>query len=140
MKGLAELVVSLFDLCEAEGRLLQESILATARHVGLLFLGLLFGAAALALLLAALYALLNAFLSAEAVLGILGAACAVIALFCFRGARGPVALPLAQPEAEKTAEDAQTRSGATSPEQGEKARAGVWASARPYGESRRGEA
>lgn len=81
MRAFAELVISLCDLCEAEGRLLQESIFATVRRLGLLLLGLLFGAAALALLLAALYAFLSSFLSAQAVLASLGAACALIALF-----------------------------------------------------------
>ena len=66
MKGLAELVVSLCDLCEAEGRLLQEGVLRTVRRTVTLTLGLLFGAAALALLLAALYALLTSFMPVPA--------------------------------------------------------------------------
>ena len=95
MKGLGELVVSLCDLCEAEGRLLEAGILRTVRRVGLLSLGLLFGAVALALLLAALYALLTALLPRPAALALLGCASALIAgLFLWR-ARGGAA-PQAQ--------------------------------------------
>ena len=89
MKGLAELVVSLCDLCEAEGRLLEAGILRTVRRAALLSLGLLFGAAALALLLAALYALLTTFLPRPATLALLGCASAAIAgLFLWRARDG----------------------------------------------------
>lgn len=55
MKGLAGLVLSLFDLCEAEGRLLQENVIATVRRSVILTLGLVFGAVALAFLVASAY-------------------------------------------------------------------------------------
>ena len=103
MKGLAELVVSLCDLCEAEGRLLESGILRTVRRVGLLSLGLLFGAAALALLLAALYALLTALLPRPAALGLLGAASAVIAGLLLWGARGRAAQDAGETKAEEGA-------------------------------------
>ena len=91
MKGLGELVVSLCDLCEAEGRLLEAGILRTVRRAALLSLGLLFGAAALALLLGALYAFLAALLPRPAALALLGCASAAIAgLFLWR-ARGGAA-------------------------------------------------
>lgn len=88
MKGLAELVVSLCDLCEAEGRLLQEGVLRTVRRMVTLTLGLLFGAAALALLLAALYALLTSLMPVPAALAVLGLASAVVAACLLVSARG----------------------------------------------------
>lgn len=91
MKGLAELVVSLCDLCEAEGRLLEAGILRTVRRVALLSLGLLFGAAALALLLAALYALLTSLLPRPTALALLGGASAAIAVLLLWSARGGAA-------------------------------------------------
>ncbi len=45
MKGLAELIISFFDLLEAEGQLLRHNALRTLRTAMLLGLGLLFGAA-----------------------------------------------------------------------------------------------
>ncbi|MDE7371531.1 MAG: hypothetical protein K2N07_07310, partial [Desulfovibrio sp.] len=101
MKGLAELVVSLCDLCEAEGRLLEAGILRTVRRAGLLSLGLLFGAAALALLLAALYALLTSLLPTPAALGLLGGASAVIAGLLLWGARGRAAEEAGEPKPEE---------------------------------------
>lgn len=105
MKGLAELVVSLCDLCEAEGRLLEAGILRTVRRVGLLSLGLLFGAAALALLLAALYALLTALLPRPAALALLGCASAAIAGLLLLMARGGAAKGVAPAPAPVTAEE-----------------------------------
>ena len=100
MKGLGELVVSLCDLCEAEGRLLEAGILRTVRRAALLSLGLLFGAAALALFLAALYALLTALLPTPAALALLGCASAAIAglfLWNARGRSPTGAIPAAAP-------------------------------------------
>ena len=88
MKGLAELVVSLCDLCEAEGRLLEDGILRTVRRMAFLSLGLLFGAAALALLLAALYALLTELMPTPWALALLGVASAAVAACLLLGARG----------------------------------------------------
>lgn len=79
MKGLTELVISFFDLLEAEGQLLQRNVLRTLRMALLLALGLLFGAAALAFLVAALYNALSAILAPTWVLCIMGAVCTVIA-------------------------------------------------------------
>ena len=53
MKGLAELIISFFDLLEAEGQLLRHNALRTLRTAMLLGVGLLFGAAALAFFVAA---------------------------------------------------------------------------------------
>ena len=103
MKGLAELVVSLCDLCEAEGRLLEAGILRTVRRAGLLALGLLFGAGALALLLGALYAFLTALLPTPAALALLGCASAGVAGLLLWGAAKrvpPAATPVADREAE----------------------------------------
>ena len=64
MKGLAGLVLSLFDLCEAEGRLLQENV---------------FGAVALAFLVASAYTSLRLFIAAPIALAIMAVICACIA-------------------------------------------------------------
>lgn len=152
MKGLAELVVSLCDLCEAEGRLLEAGILRTVSRAGLLSLGLLFGAAALALLLAALYALLTALLPRPAALGLLGCASAAIAglfLWMARGgspksaapAAAPVTAAKEQPHAGKRAQTRPHESSQASPA-GEKGADGhaSWAHVAPYGHrARRGE-
>tara|TARA_R110002111_G_scaffold11662_4_gene35742 strand:+ start:1138 stop:1419 length:282 start_codon:yes stop_codon:yes gene_type:complete len=55
MKILAETLVSFFDLLEAEGRLLRKKALQSVIVVMLMSVACLFLAAALALLLAALY-------------------------------------------------------------------------------------
>ncbi|WP_300926841.1 hypothetical protein [uncultured Desulfovibrio sp.] len=129
MKGLAELVVSLCDLCEAEGRLLQEGVLRTVRRTVTLTLGLLFGAAALALLLAALYALLTSFMPVPAAL-----------LLSARRAAPPT--PGEQPEAQAGGTRG-TRADGTAPRKARDACSagpcrsshgrGVWAQAVPYG-------
>lgn len=79
MKGLAGLVISLFDLCEAEGRLLQESVIATVQRSVILTLGLIFGAAALAFLVASAYTSLRLFIAAPIALAIMAVICACIA-------------------------------------------------------------
>lgn len=143
MKGLAELVVSLCDLCEAEGRLLEAGILRTVRRAGLLSLGLLFGAAALALLLGALYGLLTALLPTPAALALLGCASAAIAGILFWNARrggaqaqeeektepvpgGKGARQAAGPHGKPAAAASGHRGGDT---------AAVWADVPPYGHS-----
>ena len=151
MKGLAELVVSLCDLCEAEGRLLEAGILRTVRRAGLLSLGLLFGAAALALLLAALYALLTALLPRPAALALLGCASAAIAGLLLWNARGKAGQGRA-PADSVTAEKKQTHAGngaearpheasqaSPAEEKGADGHAS-WAHVAPYGHrARRGE-
>lgn len=79
MKGLTELVISFFDLLEAEGQLLQHNVLRTLRMAMLLVVGLLFGGAALAFFVAALYKALSSVLPPTWVLCIMGLACAGIA-------------------------------------------------------------
>lgn len=138
MKGLAELVVSLCDLCEAEGRLLEAGILRTVRRAALLSLGLLFGAAALALLLGALYAGLTALVPTPAALALLGCASAAIAgIFLWR-ARGGAA-PAAQDAGAGEAPPPMTAAGpdrvpvAPGPEPADGHGHGVWEEAAPYG-------
>ena len=79
MKGLAELIISFFDLLEAEGQLLRHNALRTLRTAMLLGLGLIFGAAALAFFVAALYKALSIVLHPAWVLCIIGLVCAGIA-------------------------------------------------------------
>ena len=79
MNGLTEIVLRFFDLLEAEGRQLQRSALLTVRMAVLLVLGLIFGAGAVAFLVAALYQALIVILHPAWVMCILGLACAVIA-------------------------------------------------------------
>lgn len=144
MKGLAELVVSLCDLCEAEGRLLQEGVLRTVRRAVTLMLGLLFGAAALALLLAALYALLTGFMPVPAALAVLGLASAAIAACLLLSARRNAAPAVGKrptPQA-GDAGDARTDGAAAppppasrsaGPRRSENGRGDLWARAVPYG-------
>lgn len=84
MKGPAELIVSLFDLCEAEGRLLEVGILRTVRRVALLCLGLLLGTVGLGFLVAALYGLAVLYMPAPAALALIGLVCAGIAALLLR--------------------------------------------------------
>lgn len=143
MKGLAELVVSLCDLCEAEGRLLEAGILRTVRRAALLSLGLLFGAAALALLLAALYALLTSLLPTPAALALLGCASAAIAGLLLWGARGGTAQEARASKPEKQAETttgtAETGPASTpaasKPAQKPDTSHVPWADVAPYGHS-----
>lgn len=141
MKGLAELVVSLCDLCEAEGRLLEAGILRTVRRAALLSLGLLFGGAAIALLLGALYALLTSLLSTPAALALLGCASAAIAgVFLWRAHAGADASAREGPEGPEGPErgDADGAKRGDSPAAAGHAPArghphGVWEDAAPYG-------
>lgn len=146
MKGLAELVVSLCDLCEAEGRLLQEGVLRTVRRTVTLMLGLLFGAAALALLLAALYSLLTSFMPVPAALAVLALASAVIAaclLLSARSGAAPAGVGQPEPRAGETRggpADGPTPRGpadarsAGAPLSGHGRGAnGIWSQAVPYG-------
>ena len=79
VNGLTEIVLRFFDLLEAEGRLLQRNTLLTVRMAVLLALGLIFGAVAVAFLVAALYQALIVILHPAWVMCILGLACAAIA-------------------------------------------------------------
>ncbi|WP_291358272.1 hypothetical protein [Desulfovibrio sp.] len=137
MKGLAELVVSLCDLCEAEGRLLEAGILRTVRRAGLLSLGLLFGAAALALLLGALYTLLTSLLPTPAALGLLGGASALIAALLLWGARGGAAQDAGEPKpAEASSKPGAVQAAASPKPAAVQPTAGAhdpWAEVAPYG-------
>ncbi|ATD80150.1 MULTISPECIES: phage holin family protein [Desulfovibrio] len=79
MNGLTEVIIRFFDLLEAEGRQLQRNTLLTVRMAVLLVLGLIFGAAAVAFLVAALYQALTLILHPAWVMCILGLVCAGIA-------------------------------------------------------------
>ncbi|WP_165176617.1 hypothetical protein [Desulfovibrio sp. ZJ369] len=79
MKGLTECIISFFDLLEAEGQLLRHNVLRTLRMALLLALGLLFGVAAVAFFVAALYKALSLVLHPAWVLCIIGLICAGIA-------------------------------------------------------------
>lgn len=142
MKGLAELVVSLCDLCEAEGRLLQEGVLRTVRRAVALMLGLLFGAAALAFLLAALYVLLTSLMPVPAALVTLGLASAAIAACLLWSARRVAAPAGEQPEAQAGAAGEAPAGGTVRkppaprcawPRCPGNGRGGIWARAVPYG-------
>ena len=80
MKKLAEMVLSLLDLLEAEGYLLRIRTLDTIRSGGLLFLGILLLGGALAFFLAALYYTLIIFISVPLALCLMGIMCLGIAL------------------------------------------------------------
>lgn len=166
MKGPAELIVSLFDLCEAEGRLLEAGILRTVRRVALLCLGLLLGTVGLGFLVAALYGLAVLYMPAPAALALIGLVCAGIAALLLqssgRTAAAGAALAEAPDSAASAPQDAaraastgnpqaQSRAGAASAPtdsphlaaasgrgcaRGGGGPANPWAEARPYHENR----
>lgn len=72
MKKLAEMILSLLDLLEAEGYLLRIRTLDTIRDGALLFLGIMLLGAAVAFFLAALYYTLIIFISTPLALCALG--------------------------------------------------------------------
>ena len=78
MKGLAALVISLLDLLEAEGRVFRVNALRLARSLVLQTAALLFGVAGLALLVAAAYQELAAWLSPALALCALAGICFLI--------------------------------------------------------------
>lgn len=79
MKSVAELALSLCDLIEAEGRLLRVNIQRTGRGCGIMAIGLVFVAAALAFLTAAIYVWLADWLSRPAALLIMAGVCVLFA-------------------------------------------------------------
>lgn len=79
MKGLAELVLSLCDLAEAEGRALKNGIRRTGQGCLLSGIGLLFAGAALAFITAAIYEALAGILPRPAAFLIMAGVCIVIA-------------------------------------------------------------
>lgn len=88
MKGLSELILSLFDLAEAEGRVLKVNAIGATRSCALTLLGFLFGAAGLVFFLAAAYDLLIKILPRWLVLCAVGAGCLVLAAIILWSARG----------------------------------------------------
>lgn len=84
---MAELVLSLCDLLEAEGRLLRQNVRRTGSGCALAGIGLVFIAAALAFLVAAIYKALSLILAPPLVMLILGCICAMIAAIFFWSAK-----------------------------------------------------
>ncbi len=86
-KGPAELILSLCDLLEAEGRVLRENAQNIGLGCAIAGIALLFVAAALALVTIAAFEGLLAILPVSAVLLIVAAICIAIALCLFLAAR-----------------------------------------------------
>lgn len=80
MEKLAELIISLLNLAEAEGRLLQEGALRTTRRCIIMVIAMSFGAASLAFFIGALYVFLIIYLPLYIVLAILAGICGLICL------------------------------------------------------------
>ena len=80
MEKLAEIIVSLFNLLEAEGRLLRANVLRSIRLAGVtaVGIGLLFTAAGF--LVAALYSLLAIVMPVPAALALVGVGCLIAAM------------------------------------------------------------
>lgn len=79
MKKLAEIILSLLNLFEAEGRLLRFRALATLRNAGFLFLGILFFFAALVFFLCSFYQFLIQYFNPSATLLMMGLTSSLIA-------------------------------------------------------------
>lgn len=78
MKGLAEVILGLCGLVEAEGRLLRENAFTLTRRCVILTLGLLFGAGALALGIAAAYEVMLLMLPEPGALAVAAVLCALV--------------------------------------------------------------
>ncbi len=78
MEGLTEAIISLFNLAEAEGRLLQKKVLQTVVIVLMFIVSTLFVLAAIGFLLAAIYQFLILYLKITWVLLIMGLICLFI--------------------------------------------------------------
>lgn len=89
MKGFAELILSLCDLAEAEGRVLRENIRKVGSGCLLSAIGILFLAAALAFLVASAYKALNLFLPQPLSLLLLSVMCALMGIVLIWSARSP---------------------------------------------------
>lgn len=83
MKGLAGLVLSLCDLAEAEGRLLRDNIRRVGTGCALSFIAILFIGAALAFLVAAIYAAIANYTSGPLAWLIMCGVCFLISLLVF---------------------------------------------------------
>lgn len=82
MKGLTELVLRLCDLGEAEGRVLRENIKTVGIGCSIAGIGLVFAAAAFALIAISVFFGLLVILPMPVCLLILASLCAIIA-YCF---------------------------------------------------------
>lgn len=80
MRSLAEFILSLLQLFEAEGNLLRANVLRTARGCGLIVVGVVFVAVAIAFFVAAVYELLISIMPSSAVFALMGLICGAIAL------------------------------------------------------------
>lgn len=86
MKNLAGVILALFDLVEAEGRLLQVKMLHTVRSCLWFALGVIFAGAALAFFLAAAFDWMLTVISRPAAFAITGMASAAISIVFIAGA------------------------------------------------------
>ena len=79
MKALTDVVISLFDLAEAEGRLLQSKVLQTTSQILYLMIATLFIIVAAGLFMTASYQVLSLYLSPAGALFIMGTVCLLVA-------------------------------------------------------------
>lgn len=85
MTRLAEFILGLFTLIEAEGRLLRLNVSRLASSICLLVIGFFCGAVALGFFCAAIYKTLLLFLATPVALLIMGCVCALLALVLIWG-------------------------------------------------------
>ena len=79
MKALTDIIISLFELAEAEGRVLQIQVLQTTSRILLLIVAALFFSLAAGLLLTASYQVLSLYLPPTGALFIVGIMCLLAA-------------------------------------------------------------
>lgn len=79
MKALTDVIIGLFDLAEAEGRVLQSKVLQTTSRILLLMVATLFLIVAAGLFLTAIYQVLSLYLPQAGALFIVGTVCLLVA-------------------------------------------------------------
>lgn len=79
MKSLIDVIIGLFDLAEAEGRLLQSKVLQTTNQILFLMIATLFLIVAAGLFLTASYQVLSLYLPQAGALFIVGTVCLLVA-------------------------------------------------------------
>jgi len=79
VKALTDAIISLFELAEAEGRVLQSKVLQTTNRVLLLMVAALFFSVAAGLLLVASYQVLSFYLPPAGALFTVGIMCLLVA-------------------------------------------------------------
>ena len=79
MKALTDVIIGLFDLAEAEGRLLQSKVLQTTSQILFLMIATLFLIIAAGLFLTASYQVLSLYLPQAGALFIVGTICLLLA-------------------------------------------------------------